>query len=79
MVIVERLREEFSLTISEAWDVVRRALEPLGPAYLREVSLIENLRTYPDDYALARKVGGNLGLEKGAASDLVAAYRAGVK
>ena len=76
MVIVDRLREEFNLTVAEAWGVVRRSIQPHGRAFLREVELIEGLRGYPDDHALARKVASNIGIEMPEALDLVQEYRA---
>ena len=76
MVVVARLREEFGLGIAEAWDVLRRAIGPHGNAFLREVELIEGLREYGDDHALARKVARNIGLESSEALSLVENYRA---
>ncbi len=75
-VIVDRLREEYSLTMSEAWGLVRRSVDCHGPAHIREVGLIEGLREYRDDFTRARKVASNLGLQQPAAMNLVAAYRA---
>ena len=57
-VILRKVMQEFNLPLNAA----KHACEKLSEARILEISYLSQMKSWPDERALARKVAGNLGI-----------------